>query len=105
MRSRDDEDEDAMDWTPTTSSPVRSEQALRGSLPPARRAGDTTTGLETLLERTNIIDSSELGKHGFLDQRKGRECRDYAHVVMDVGTSTSAFAGGSLGRRDALPLL
>ncbi|KAI0305010.1 Ima1 N-terminal domain-containing protein [Russula brevipes] len=64
MRSRDDEDEDAMDWTPTTSPVVRSEQALRDLLPPppARRAGDTTTGLETLLERTNIIDSSEPGR-------------------------------------------
>jgi ATP-dependent Lon protease len=29
MRSRDDEDEDAMDWTPTTS-PVRSEQVSQG---------------------------------------------------------------------------
>ena len=59
LRSCDEEDEDAMDWTPTTS-PVRPELASRGPLP-ARKVPDATTGLETLLERTNIIDSSEPG--------------------------------------------
>ncbi|KAH9984635.1 Ima1 N-terminal domain-containing protein [Russula compacta] len=61
MRLRDDEDEDAMDWTPTTT-PVRPELASQSLLPPrARKAADATTGLETLLERTNIIDLSESG--------------------------------------------
>ncbi|KAH9969091.1 Ima1 N-terminal domain-containing protein [Russula dissimulans] len=58
--------EDAMDWTPTTATvaaPVRPEPAAsRGlGLLSARKAEDATTGLETLLERTNIVDSFEPG--------------------------------------------
>lgn len=58
MRSRDDDNDDAMDWTPTVS-PVRPELASRGLLSP-RKATDVATGLEMLLERANIVDSSEL---------------------------------------------
>jgi hypothetical protein len=58
----EEEDDNAMDWTPT-ASPVRPS----GLVPPRTAvqaqtnvapASDATTGLETLLERTNI-DSSE----------------------------------------------
>jgi hypothetical protein len=64
------EDEDAMDWTPTTS-PVGPELASRGPLP-ARKVPNATTGLETLLERTNIIDSSEPGNKSSRAKRGGR---------------------------------
>ena len=59
-QSRDEEDENAMDWTPTTSPVARPEPAPRG-LFHARKISDATTGLETLLERTNILESSERG--------------------------------------------
>ena len=60
-QSCDDEDEDAMDWTPTTSPVARPEPVSRG-LFHARKISDVTTGLETLFERTNIIDQSEPGR-------------------------------------------
>jgi hypothetical protein len=66
-QSHDEEDEDAMDWIPTASL-VRPELASRGVLP-ARKVLDATTGLETLLERTNI-DSSESRSWSSLDQRR-----------------------------------
>jgi hypothetical protein len=69
LRSHDDEGEDAMDWTPTTS-PVRPELASRGPLP-ARKVPNATTGLETLLERTNI-DSSEPGNRSSRAKRGAR---------------------------------
>jgi len=49
-----------MDWTPTMS-PVRPESASR-SLFHARKASDAMTGLEMLLERTDIIDPSDPGR-------------------------------------------
>ena len=70
MRSQQqqaEEEDDAMDWTPT-ASPVRPSAGTGGQqVPPqqaqaqtnvAAAAADATTGLETLFERTNI-DSSE----------------------------------------------
>lgn len=64
MRSQQDEEEDnAMDWTPT-ASPVRPLGPVpRGDGRVVRNvaASDATTGLETLLERTNIDSSSEPG--------------------------------------------
>ncbi|KAI0271416.1 Ima1 N-terminal domain-containing protein [Gloeopeniophorella convolvens] len=62
----DDDDDDAMDWTPT-ASPVR--WAAAGPAPPRPRAAagaaDATTGLETLLERANIEEpSGELARAG-----------------------------------------
>lgn len=67
-QSHDEEDEDAMDWIPTASL-VRPELASRGPLP-ARKVVDATTGLETLLERTNI-DSSESRSWSSRDKRRG----------------------------------
>jgi len=63
------QDEDAMDWTPT-ASPVRPEPASRGLLP-ARKVPDATTGLETLFERTIIIDSSGPGSMSSRAKRRG----------------------------------
>lgn len=57
-----------MDWIPTASL-VRPELASRGPLP-ARKVVDATTGLETLLERTNI-DSSESRSWSSRDKRRG----------------------------------
>ena len=76
----DEEDgEDAMDWMPTATStsataPVRLEPAAsRGlGLLPTRKAQDATTGLEMLLERTNIVDSSEQARSmSFRARQKG----------------------------------
>ena len=62
-----------MDWSPTTTaSPAR--PAPRGGPPPplsARNETDATTGLETLLERTNI-DASEPGGASTGAGRRGR---------------------------------
>ncbi|KAN0121670.1 Ima1 N-terminal domain containing protein [Russula decolorans] len=70
-QSRDEEDEDAMDWTPTTSpAAVRAEPASRG-LFHARKMSDASTGLETLLERTNILDRSEPGGMSSRTRRGG----------------------------------
>jgi hypothetical protein len=68
--SRGEEDEDAMDWTPTTSPAARPEPASQG-LFPARKMSDASTGLETLLERTNIIDLSERGSMTSRTRRGG----------------------------------
>jgi len=68
-RDRNEDDDDAMDWTPT-AAPVRPELASRGPLP-ARKARDATTGLEALFERTNIIDPSEPGMSLRYRQRGG----------------------------------
>jgi hypothetical protein len=79
MRSRDDDDDDddAMDWTPT-ASPVRPGLGP-GSVPvPVPRGGTlqnqtevgATTGLETLLERTNI-DTLEPGSAFARTGRRG----------------------------------
>jgi hypothetical protein len=62
MRSQQqvEEEDDAMDWTPT-ASPVRPSSGGQVPRPAAAAvASDATTGLETLLERTNI-DSSDGG--------------------------------------------
>lgn len=70
-QSRDEEeDEDAMDWTPTTSPAARPEPVSQG-LFHARKISDASTGLETLFERTNIIDSSVPGS-ATLRTRRGR---------------------------------
>jgi len=69
MPSRDDDDDDAMDWTPTASPvPVL---ASRGLLSP-RKATDVTTGLEMLLERANIVDLSELRSTGVSSRARRR---------------------------------
>ncbi|KAH8998834.1 Ima1 N-terminal domain-containing protein [Lactarius hatsudake] len=77
MRSQqqDEEEDDVMDWTPT-ASPVRPSSS--GPVPRgagrARTNGapaDATTGLETLLERTNI-DSSEPGGGASYAARAGQ---------------------------------
>lgn len=75
QQQQDEEEDDAMDWTPT-ASPVRP-----SSGPVPRGAGraqasgapvaDATTGLETLLERTNI-DSSEPGGGASYAARAGQ---------------------------------
>ncbi|KAI0307687.1 Ima1 N-terminal domain-containing protein [Multifurca ochricompacta] len=59
IHSRGDEDDDVMDWTPTVS-PVRQGPVSRG-LFSVRTAADATTGLEMLLERTNIDSSEPVG--------------------------------------------
>lgn len=66
QQQQQDDDDDAMDWSPT-ASPVRPSSGAPPVPSHARQAqtnnvavGDVTTGLETLLERTNI-DSSETG--------------------------------------------
>ncbi len=76
QQQQDEEEDDAMDWTPT-ASPVRQSSG------PVPRAGggqaqtngaagsDATTGLETLLERTNI-DSSETGGGASYGAQAGR---------------------------------
>jgi hypothetical protein len=69
-QSREEEEEDAMDWTPTTSPAARPEPASRG-LFHARKISDASTGLETLLERTNIIDLSERGSMSSRTRRGG----------------------------------
>ena len=66
----EEEDEDAMDWTPTTSPAARPEPASRG-LFHARKISDASTGLETLFERTIIIDPSGPGSMT-LRTRRGR---------------------------------
>lgn len=76
QRQQDDEDDDnAMDWTPTLS-PVRpSGPAVvqqQQQQPPV--ASDATTGLETLLERTNI-DSSEPSYAGGAGRRRTTQTR------------------------------
>ena len=58
-----------MDWTPT-ASPVRRELASRGPLSPQKATG-AITGLETLLERTNIIDTSEPSRESSRTRRRG----------------------------------
>ena len=64
---RDGEDEDAMDWTPTTSpAAARPQPASRGLF-----HADESTGLETLLERTNILDLSEPGGMSSRTRRGG----------------------------------
>lgn len=68
MPSRDDDDDDAMDWTPTAS--LVPDLASRGLLPP-RKATDVTTGLEMLLERANIVDLSELSVSSRARRRGG----------------------------------
>ncbi|KAH9082219.1 hypothetical protein EDB83DRAFT_2337059, partial [Lactarius deliciosus] len=76
QQQQDEEEDDAMDWTPT-ASPVRLSSS---SGPVPRDAGhvrtsgapaDATTGLETLLERTNI-DSSEPGGGASYAARAGQ---------------------------------
>ncbi|KAI9445334.1 Ima1 N-terminal domain-containing protein [Lactarius indigo] len=62
QQQQDEEEDDAMDWTPT-ASPVRPSGPVPRGTGHAQTNGapaDATTGLETLLERTNI-DSSEPG--------------------------------------------
>ncbi|KAF8499278.1 Ima1 N-terminal domain-containing protein [Russula emetica] len=68
-RDEEEEDEDAMDWTPTTSPAARPEPASRGLF--HVQISDATTGLETLLERANIIDPSELGRMTSRTRRRG----------------------------------
>ncbi|KAH9162785.1 Ima1 N-terminal domain-containing protein [Lactarius sanguifluus] len=75
QQQQDEEEDDAMDWTPTTSPAARpsSGPVPRGARH-ARTNGapaDATTGLETLLERTNI-DSSEPGGGASYAARAGQ---------------------------------
>ncbi|KAI9461012.1 Ima1 N-terminal domain-containing protein [Lactarius psammicola] len=76
QQQQDEEEDDAMDWTPT-ASPVRpsSGPIPRGGGGHAQTNGataaDATTGLETLLERTNI-DTSEPGGGASYGTRTGR---------------------------------
>jgi hypothetical protein len=59
QQDNEEEDDNAMDWTPTLS-PVRPSGPVvqQPQIQVPRPVSDATTGLETLLERTNI-DSSE----------------------------------------------
>jgi len=71
MRSQQqqvEEEDDAMDWTPT-ASPVRPSSGE--PVPRAAAASDATTGLETLLERTNIDSSESGGGAGTRRRRSG----------------------------------
>lgn len=64
QQDNEEDDENAMDWTPTLSpvrpsgSVVQQPQQQQQTQVPPQPVSDATTGLETLLERTNI-DSSE----------------------------------------------
>ena len=76
QRQQDDEDDDnAMDWTPTLS-PVRPSgpAVVQQQQQPPPVASDATTGLETLLERTNI-DSSEPSYAGGAGRRRTTQTR------------------------------
>ncbi|KAI0068293.1 hypothetical protein BV25DRAFT_557601 [Artomyces pyxidatus] len=64
----DEDDPDAMDWTPTSPAPTPAAPITNnwGREPRAFKPSDQTTGLESLLARTNIEDSSHSQRPGRL---------------------------------------
>ncbi|KAH9982344.1 Ima1 N-terminal domain-containing protein [Lactifluus volemus] len=86
MHSREDDEDDAMDWSPT-ASPVRPTGLLGAGINPGQtRMDNATTGLESLLERTNI-DSSEPGSVSAWTTRRVRSATDRrAHGRGDGST-------------------
>jgi hypothetical protein len=105
MRSREDDEDDAMDWTPTTITATTASSSVRppglglGLFGPGpgsrgtRTETDATTGLETLLERTNIDSSEPRGVSARTRRRGG------------VTDSTSAWSWGWVYALSLVPLI